>query len=304
MGRRRLLRVLLTGATGFLGSHLCRAFVRAGHEVAAVVRETSDTRRIGDLLENLQLVDCSSTQFLSGLSSGGYQVVVHAATDYGRDGRDPQDLMQTNVHFPLQILDALRAAGGLRCFLNTDSFFAKPGLGNQTLAAYTQTKERLRQRLVLSSGETAIRNMRLEHVFGPRDSESKFVPALLGRLLANEPEIALSPGDQERDFIYVSDVVDAYLAVLEGNLERARGFEEFEVGRGEALPLRSFVEMMKQVTRSQSRLKFGALPAREGEIRSSCADTRSLAELGWRPAVSLERGLQRCVEAIEEGSPR
>lgn len=297
------MRILLTGSTGFLGSHLCRAFVSAGHEVAAVVRETSDTRRIADLLESVELVDCSSSRFLGSIRSGAYQVVVHTATDYGHGGRSASELLQTNVLFPLRILDALRSATLPARFVNTDSFFAKPGSGNQTLAAYTLGKEQLRQWLVLGSSGAAITNMRLEHPFGPQDSKSKFVPAMLERLLANEPEVALSPGDQERDFIYVSDVVDAYLTILERDPQRFGGFEEFEVGRGESLPLRSFVEMMKHVTGSESRLNFGALEAREGEIRLSCADTTALTQLGWRPTVSLERGLQRCVQALTKGSP-
>ena len=115
-------------------------------------------------------------------------------------------------------------------------------------------------------------------------------------LLANESRLALTGGEQQRDFIYIDDAIAALLCVTRFAESAPVGFYELEVGRGEPTRLRDFVELAKRLCPSaQTVLDFGALPYRTNEVMSIAASTEKLRALGWRPCVSLEEGLRRMI---------
>ena len=89
----------------------------------------------------------------------------------------------------------------------------------------------------------------------------------------------------------------AYATVLRQRDRLPPGFNEFEVGTGQAIELRTFVEMAAAALASRSALRFGALPHRAGEIMRSSADARALESLGWRASTPLQAGIRRTVEA-------
>jgi len=105
----------------------------------------------------------------------------------------------------------------------------------------------------------------------------------------------LTRGDQRRDFIYIRDVVSAYLKILDG-IETLNYFEEIDVGLGEAPPVRIFVEMVHRLTKSQSQLEFGAIPIRPQEPALCVADTTRLRQIGWEPVYDVETGLKETIE--------
>jgi nucleoside-diphosphate-sugar epimerase len=144
---------------------------------------------------------------------------------------------------------------------------------------------------------TKIVNARLEHVYGPGDGSKKFVPDVLAKLLAGE-RLALTPGDQLRDFVHVDDVVKAYLAILQGMDALPAGFTEAQVGTGEAVTVRDFVETARTLCHSSSVIEFGTHPHRGREIMRSQADTRVLRELGWQARHGLSTGIGAVLNAM------
>jgi nucleoside-diphosphate-sugar epimerase len=148
-------------------------------------------------------------------------------------------------------------------------------------------------------GPTRVLNLKVQHFYGPGDDPTKFVSGLIARCLANVPEIPLTDGGQQRDFIYVTDVVSAMLELLNlpaGGGPRG-GFATYEIGSGSPVRVRELAELVHRLTGSRSRLNFGALAYRPGEPMLTCADTSALQALGWRPRVPLPEGLTRTIEA-------
>lgn len=295
------MRVLLTGATGFVGSHLLRGLLRDGHEVCVVKRSYSDVWRIKGLLGECHVYDLDQVGI--GQIYGGFpaECVVHCATYYGRGDTEYVRNVNSNLLFPLELLEAGYREGA-RYFLNTDSFFSGQYTSEQGLdqglylGGYVLSKVQFRQWGRLFSGRYGMGfvNMKLEHVYGAMDDGDKFIPYVEKRCRENIPSIALSEGRQVRDFVHVSDVVDAYRAVL-SHLERCGGpgYMEYGVGTGKTRSLREFVGLIHRAVHSKTRLDFGALPMKEGELMYSRADNLGLKEIGWEPKVVSDHDIEQ-----------
>jgi nucleoside-diphosphate-sugar epimerase len=281
--------VYITGVTGFLGSHLARALVRHGVEVHGLKRSSSDLSRLRDVARQLTFHDVDRGG-IETLFSGQRppDAIVHLATNYGRQGDSPSELARANTLFPLTLLEAA-VRRGVATFLNADTCYTTE---YKHLQAYTLSKKQLVDwGRILATRQTRFINLKLFHPYGPGDGPTKFVPEMVRRCLELTGEIQLTAGEQRKDFVYVDDVVSA-MGLLLRNPERLDGgFVSLDCGSGQAVPIREFVETVHRVTKSRTRLRFGALPYRDNEMMFAQADVSLLISLGWRPVVSLEQGI-------------
>jgi CDP-paratose synthetase len=151
---------------------------------------------------------------------------------------------------------------------------------------YTLSKIHFREWGKLLSEENKINfiNLKLEHIYGPYDDQKKFIPWFIKQIKDNVKEIYLTEGIQKRDFIYIDDVVNAYLKILD-NLLKFNGYVEFEVGTGNSIELRQFLvliyNLLKKKYKTNTKLNFGAIPYRIGEPMNVNANNKTLIELGW-----------------------
>jgi nucleoside-diphosphate-sugar epimerase len=113
--------------------------------------------------------------------------------------------------------------------------------------------------------------------------------------IRNVPELKLTKGEQTRDFIYIDDVVSAYIALSENLGEVDDFFIEIELGSGKSVSIRQFVEMAHQISQSKTKLNFGAIPYREGEVMCSQANIAWLISMGWHCRYDLETGLNKMI---------
>lgn len=285
--------VLMTGATGFVGGHVARVLLGLGYRVAALARPSS--ARPAALAGQVEWVVADDGP--AWIAQHRPEAVVHIATSYGP--APASEMIRANVLWPLSLLEASLEAG-CRLFISTDTFFAKAGVDYPHMRGYIQSKRDFCDWARLAAQavpDGRVVNLRLEHVYGPGDRTTKFVPHLVERLRRHEAAIDLTSGDQLRDFVFVEDVAQAYATVLRQRDRLPPGFSELEVGTGQAVELRTFVETAAAALASRSALRFGALPHRAGEIMRSSADARALESLGWRASTPLQAGIRRTVEA-------
>lgn len=293
--------VLLTGATGFLGSHLLDGLLANGLEVVVLKRSGSNTARIAARMADVSSHDVDRVPLKEVFERTPIDAVVHAATCYGRRGETVSEVIATNVLFGMQLLETA-AEFKVPTFLNTGTFSAKGGELPQGLASYVLTKRHFSEYGACFAADAGIVfvDMQLEHVYGPADDETKFVPGLIRALLDERPTFDLTLGEQRRDFVYVRDVVAAYLKVLERRADFPGPSLRVEVGSGEAVALADFVRLARDLAGSLTELRFGALPYREGDAMHSVADLRLLRRVGWAPAVTLRDGLARTILAARQ----
>lgn len=285
-------RILITGVTGFLGCHLAKALLAIGYEVVALKRKSSSLRRVESIVSDIVFFDIEGLDFDNLFRDcGKIDTIIHTATCYGRNNESVSEIFAANTEFPLRLLDAGNRAG-VRVFLNTDTILDK------YLNLYALSKNQLLQWGKFFSMHEEIRfgNIRLEHFYGPDDDPTKFSTYVINSCLDNVPELKLTKGEQKRDFIYIDDVVSAYMVLLERMDSCNSAFVEFDVGSGQSVSIRAFVETVHRLAASTTHLAFGALPYREGEVMHSEADISGLSALGWHCRYDIETGLKQVVE--------
>lgn len=286
------MKIIITGATGFLGSHLVKALLNEGHQVIILKRSFSDTHRISEVLDQVIAydIDCSDLE-TPFQENGKIDAIFHAATCYGRTNESVVDIFEANTAFPLKLLQTAVA-------FNTDTFFNTDTILNKYLNSYSLSKRQFLEWGKQFSMMQKIRfvNIKSEHMYGPGDDESKFSTYVIKNCLNNVPELKLTPGAQKRDFIYIDDVVSAYVLLADQINTNKELFQEFELGSGKSISIREFVELVHQITQSHTFLNFGAFTYRENEIMESTANICPLQDLGWRCKVDLKEGIENIVE--------
>ena len=284
--------ILITGGTGYLGSHLVKDCIAGGHRVAILKRRASPLVRLHGYESRISMFDLDQGGLGDALrADGGVDAIIHTATAYGRRGENWREVFATNTDLPLRVLSAA-IDQGVKLFINTDTVldpFVNP---------YALSKTQFREwgQLLARDGATCFVNLRLEHFFGPKDDPTKFTTHVIRSCIENRPRLELTVGEQIRDFIYIDDVVSAYRAVLDKHLFACSGYLHYDVGSGVAVSIRSFVETIHRLSTSTTILDFGAVPYRENEAMYSQADTAALRSLGWMCVTMLDDGIRKTIE--------
>lgn len=288
--------ILLTGATGFLGSNLLARLVANNIQVVALKRSFSDLRRIAHLQNIVKFYDIDRLPLSRVFSENTVSTIVHCATDYGRRAVPAAQIVEANLILPLHLLQ-LACDHNAKAFINADTILDK-GINH-----YSLSKSQFTDWLKLFSHKITCINVALEHFYGPLDDRSKFVTQVINDLLKGIQHLDLTPGKQKRDFIFIDDVVAAFLKIVDFANSASTEFYRFEVGTSQTIEIRRFVQIVKELTgNTTSQLNFGALPYRRNEVMESRVDTHALLQLGWTPQVELREGLRRTIELERNNS--
>ena len=292
------MTILLTGATGFLGSHLLEALTRKGLNVVILKRTTSNTWRINPLLARVRSYNIDTQPVHLAFEQQSIDAIIHTACCYGRKNESLSQVIEGNLNFGLKVLEA-GISFGTKTFINTDTFFNSEGVFQQYLGSYTLSKRQFLDWLRLYSEKIQVVNLKLQHIYGNRDEPTKFIPWLISQLKQKAPSVKMTKGEQLRDFIFVDDVISAYLTALyfSANLPN---FSSLDVGSGVQTSIREMTELIRDVFIEKTgsnctEFSFGALPYHPGEIMSACADISPLKRLNWNPKHSLRDGVNKII---------
>ncbi|NEX02312.1 Nucleoside-diphosphate-sugar epimerase [Pseudobutyrivibrio sp. NOR37] len=292
--------ILMTGATGFLGSNLAKALVERGFDLICIYRNSSSFSRLHDVYERITWIQNNEDDITKAFEEHEIDVILHCATDYGRDNTSMISVIKSNIEFPLYLFE-LAIKNKVKFFINTDTFFEdelKNGwISNSKVYLNNYVKTKFFFKNIVSENieayDISLINMKLQHIYGKNDDDTKFVQFLTNSLKNNMQKLELTAGVQTRDWIYIDDVVDAYIIVID-NLSKFKtsAVLNFEVGTGIETSLRDFCLLMKQISNATTEFVFGAREMNENELLSSKADNASLRQLGWKPQISLKKGIQ------------
>jgi CDP-paratose synthetase len=286
-------KILLTGATGFLGSCLLKKLVTLNCDVAVLTRHTSNTKRIDHLLEHCVVEVIGEEPFDVILQRHQIDTVVHLATSYGRKGETLNEIIEANFLFPLQLLKTAVHCG-VKQFINTGTCLSP------SVNEYALSKHQFAQWLNFYREKIGVCHLTLEYFYGPGDDSWKLISMLFGKFIKNEPSIEFTSGEQQRDFIYVDDVVSAFVTILNTPLHNNT---HFTVGSGEKISIKELAILCKEISGNRStQLLFGALPNRSNETLDRETNTSDLRSLGWSPLVDLNTGLKNTYEAMKKSS--
>ena len=286
-------RILLTGATGFLGSHLLESFISNGFEVSILKRSTSETFRIDFLVNQYASYNVDEKNLKEIFEVVKPDIVVHTACSYGRNNETTLEVLETNLIFALELLQESEV-NQVSTFINTDTHLPK------NISDYSLSKAQFREWLEIKSKNIQVINLRLEHIYGPKDDDSKFIPWLLNKMIYEEGSIKLTSGKQKRDFIYITDVVAVYSLII-NKANDLPNWNLFDIGTNHLIDMKSFVLLIAQIVQNRfgnqiiHRLEFGAIDYRPFDVMTPILDVSKIKKLGWAPVNSISEGLEKII---------
>ena len=114
--------------------------------------------------------------------------------------------------------------------------------------------------------------------------------------IRQEKQVDLTFGHQKRDFIFIDDVVSAYLIMIKYALKNKFRYQSYEIGNSHPINIEEFIKTIKNLSGSKTKLNFGIIPYRKDEILYSCASIVELENLGWKPNYDIEQGIKKILE--------
>lgn len=296
------MKILLTGATGFLGSNLLRYFISASdYDVCIVKRSFSNINKIIDELCNKRVTyfDLDKVSLETVFEKNEFDTIVHTATEYGKSDNSMYKVVESNLLFPVNLVE-LAIKYGVKNFVNTDSFFTKGTRNYSNSLNYSISKKQFLVWLRHVSKQIQVTNICLEHMYGPFDSSSKFVEMLFQEIAVKKVnKLKLTHGHQKRDFVFINDVVAAYLIIIKHGFENNFSFKNYEIGTGVGVEVRHLALLIKEISQSHTILGFGDIEYRPDEIMYSAAKVSTMADLGWTPKVSLKAGIKTILNSYQ-----
>ena len=294
-------RALVTGATGFVGSHVARALAASGVEVHALVRPGARLDRVPDLVDavTFHTVEARAEQVARVVGGIDPDVTFHLATHFVAEHRaaDIDALVESNVAAPTRLADALASGGRGVTLVNAGTAWQHvEGESYRPKNLYAATKQAFDDVLRHYTDRRQLRavTLNLYDTYGPGDHRGKLLSALVGALRSGEP-LPMGSGEQLVDLVHVDDAAAAFLRAADA----ARDSDDdgtvstFAISSGRACRVRDVVELLGEIAGRPVPVRWGARPDRPGDMVTPWYAGAPLP--GWRPTIGLRAGLEALV---------
>ena len=283
-------RVLITGATGFIGSALHRHLIAQDKQITVITRSGSTRTSLPGM--NITWTG-DTARLIQQVAEVQPDVVFHLATNFiaHHETSDIAGLVDSNITFGTAVLEASWKSGA-RVVLTGTSWQHFEGAIYHPVSLYAATKQALLDIAVFYAHEGLdIRELTLFDTYGPNDPRRKLVPLLLGAA-ATGASLDMSSGYQLIDLLYVTDVVKALLRTAQQPAAETPSVRHF-VARSEApVTIRQLVEVVDEVVGSRMSVEWCVRADRPREMRTNWEFGQSLP--GWSPTVNLSSGIRNC----------
>lgn len=296
--------VLVTGGAGFIGSHIVHRLVRDGYAVAVLTKDTTEMRRIQDVLPRITVLrdDLSNHERLKKLLEELNPVgIFHCAASTIKSGvAAPEDeLIKVNFAGTIHLVKALEGID-YKFFVNCGSYL-EYGTKEQPfresdpcepveIYALTKLAATLYCQSVARNTSKPIVTFRIFSPYGPDMEQGRLVYEVVQRALRND-EIKLTKPETSRDFVFIDDIVDLYVEAMDK--AAALSGEIFNLGSGHATTLKDLVERAVRLTASKSVVTWGG--AKDVAYDRGCQEAnmgKTLSAFTWRPAYDIEAGVK------------
>ena len=300
-------RVLITGASGFVGANLALRMLEDGHRVCLLLREESNTWRLDEKLDQFETIkldlldfDAVSKAVADFKPDWVFHLAVSGAYSWQTDWKK---IVDTNLTSTISLVEAC-AKTGFECFINTGSsseygFFDHAPSENEAVEpnsyyAITKVAATNTCRYVAERDKLRIPTLRLYSVYGPYEDPRRLMPTLIRKGMAGELPPLVDPSIA-RDYIYIDDVVDAFLKTA-----RRTDYEPgavFNVGTGIQTTIEEIVDIAREELSIEAEPNWGSMDNRVWDSSVWVANIDKIEDvLDWHPKVSVKEGFKRFVQ--------
>jgi nucleoside-diphosphate-sugar epimerase len=304
-------KILITGAAGFIGSNLVRKLINdKGNEVHVIIRNSSNLWRLKGMLNSVKkhVVDLLELDKLKRcLDKIKPDFIIHTAVYGGATNeKDVNKIIKTNLFGTMNLLEASKNID-YKCFINTGSSseygrkekpmkeidFLEPnneyGISKSAATLYCSYFAKKYKKPIIT--------LRLFSPFGCFDNKDRLISKAIVKALKNE-NLDLTNPNIERDYLFVGDILDAYIKVMDS--DSIQYGEIFNVGSGVRTKISEVIKNIIQLTNSKSKINWDSFPLREYDTKTWVADIKKIKKTFIRrPKHNLKQGLKKTVDWFE-----
>ena len=300
-------RILVTGGAGFIGSHLTKRLVKLGNDVSVVVKYKSviDNVRLSRIWHDINVIeaDLRNIDSMRRFKGETYDIVFHLSA-YNHVGDSFLHVNEALMSNAVGTANILECGPGFGRFVYTstsevygyqESAPFEEEMNPNPVSPYAVGKYagELYSRMKRRQTEKEIVCIRPFNVFGPYQSDRAIIPELIIKCLTGVP-VDTTAGEQTREFNYVDNIIDGFLAAAEKLPAPA---EIMNIGSQEEISIADLAQKIHKLCDSKSKLRIGALSYRPTEIwKMRSRSEKAERILGWKPKVPFDDGLKHTVE--------
>ena len=306
------MRICILGGTGYLGRRIISRLLENDNDIFCVHRKDSKSINTFRGQHRVEYVISDYMVLRDLFAKVKFDCIINASCTYMKGARI-DDVVESNLIFPMRIMSlAVENYYGINSNCNNynkikncdrrfdDKHLRLISIGTglpDDFNIYTYTKKQFNKMGRFFSNEYGLEfiNIELQNYFGENEPKNRFLPSVIDKLKNNE-DIPLTQGEQLRDFVYVNDVVDAVLLLL--NKTDIPPYMDVPLGTGEAPSIKDIVIYLKEILHSKSELLFGKIPLRPNEP-STYANLALYKMLGGKIKYTWKEGLSKMLR--EEG---
>jgi len=300
------VKILITGGSGFIASHLVLHLLEKGHKVKVL-----DLKELHIKHKSLEFVKKS---ILDNIIQDikGCDAVFHFAALLGVDNSDrrPLDTMKVNLEGSVNVFKSALDAGVKKIIFSSSSeVYGEPRelpikeesvKGPVSTYGVSKLASEIYARAFNQEKGADIKIVRFFNVYGPGQESNWVVPIFINKALRNEPITVFGNGNQTRCFTYVEDIADGVLKVF----EKGKTGEAYNIGNNEPTTILELAQIVKEITKSKSeiiKLGFGKeTRLKEREIEYRIPDISKMQALGWRPRTMVREGVKKILDRMEK----
>ncbi|MCP3873876.1 MAG: NAD(P)-dependent oxidoreductase [Desulfobacteraceae bacterium] len=296
MNKEENTTALVTGATGFVGSHLARRLQHEGWDVHAIARQTSEKDRIVSLKNITWHIHDGTTNGMRDIFEAARpDIVFHLAamfiTEHEIEHIEP--LISSNILFGTQLLEGMRINNVNKLINTGTSWQHYKGNDYCPVNLYAATKQAFEALLkyYVETTDLKVITLKLFDTYGLDDPRPKLI-SLLKRVFETQETLSMSKGEQLIDLVYIDDVVEAYIVATERLMfVESNNVEEYAVSSKHPITLKAIVEYFEEVTDSKMPIIWGSRPYKNREVMNSWRTGESLP--GWKPETTIKSGIEK-----------
>lgn len=320
------MKIIVTGAAGFIGSHLCERLLKEGHSVIGIdnfdpfySRKIKEANLQNSLISNnfkFYELDISLLQEFKDLKNESFDMFIHLAAKAGvrPSIENPELYLKNNIQGTLNVLEFMKQSGCKKLVFassssvygnNTKLPFEEDDITEHQISPYAVTKKscELFNYNYHKLYSFDIVNLRFFTVYGPRQRPDLAIYKFVNKMLSNESIDVYGVGNSSRDYTYVDDIIEGIIGAVNYNISHNNVFEIVNLGNSKPISLIELIKKIEIILECNADLHYKEM--QEGDVDITFSNISKAERLfGYKPMTTLDQGLRKFINWIKNAEPR